>query len=88
MKNSKIAKYLHKALSQDDTKRKNALIDILAKMKKKERKLRDKLASAKSDKDREEIANKLKVNRAHRRKGIKAYRELMGKEESQTTDTF
>lgn len=87
MKNSKIAKYLHKALGKDDAKRKDALIDILAKMKKKERKLKDKLDSAKSDKEREEIANKLKVNRAHRRKGIKAYRQLMGKEESQDTQT-
>ncbi|OEJ65904.1 hypothetical protein [Magnetovibrio blakemorei] len=80
MKNSKIAKYLHKALGQDDAKRKDALIDILAKMKKKDRKLKDKLAEAKNDKERDEITNKIKVNRAHRRKGIKAYRELMGKE--------
>lgn len=85
MKNSKIAEYLHKALSQDDTKRKDALRDILAKMKKKDRKLKDKLDSAKNDKERDEIANKIKVNRAHRRKGIKAYRLLTGKEEAEAT---
>ncbi len=79
MKNSKIAKYLHEALNKDISKRKSALRDILAKMKKKERKLKEKLASAKSDKERDEITSKIKVNHAHRRKGIEAYRKLSGK---------
>ena len=48
-------------------------------MKKKERKLKEKLASAKGAKERAEIASKIKVNRAHRKKGVEAYRKLSGK---------
>ena len=79
MKNSKIAKYLHEALNQDSAKKKAALKKIINKMKKKQRKLKDKLAAAKTEKERAAIMAKLKVNRAHRKKGVKAFRELSGK---------
>lgn len=80
MKNSKIAKYLHEALNKDNAKKKAALKKIIDKMKKKGRKLKANLSAAKTDKERKAIAAKLKVNRAHRKKGVKAYRKLSGKE--------
>lgn len=80
MKSSKIVKYLHQALNQGEAKKKAALKKIIDKMKKKDRKLKAKLAAAKNDKERAVITSKLKVNRAHRKKGVKALRKLNGKE--------
>lgn len=80
MKSSKLINYLQEALRQDDDKKKAALKKILSKMKKKSRKLKAKLATAQDEKERAEIVDKLKVNRAHRKKGVKAYRKLNGKE--------
>lgn len=82
MKSGKIIKYLQDALNLDDdkAKKKTALMKIIDKMKKKDRKLKAKLADAKTDKEKADILAKLKVNRAHRKKGVKAYRKLNGKE--------
>jgi len=80
MKSSKLIKYLHEALSQDNADKKAALRKIINKMKKKDRKLKDALAAARSDKEKAAIKAKLKVNRAHRKKGAKAFRKLSGKE--------
>jgi len=79
MKSSKIVKYLNEALNQNNAKKKTALKKIIDKMKKKDRKLKAKLIAAKSDKEKASITAKLKVNRAHRKKGVKAYRKLSGK---------
>lgn len=79
MKSSKIIKYLKAALNQDDAQKKAALKKVLDKIKKKGRKLKAKLAAAKSDKEKAEIQAKIKVNRAHRKKGIDALRKLNGK---------
>lgn len=80
MKSSKIVKYLHEALNMDKAKKKSALKKIIDKMKKKDRKLKANLSAAKTDKEREAIKAKLKVNRAHRKNGVKAYRKLSGKD--------
>ena len=80
MKTSKIIEYLHEILNRDDADQKAALKKILAKLKKKSRKLKAKLAEAKTDKERAEIEGKLKVNKAHREKGVEALRQLIGKE--------
>jgi len=79
MKSSKIVKYLQDALGQDNSKKKGAIKKIIDKMKKKDHRLKEKLASAKSDKDKSAIKAKIEVNRAHRKKGVKAYRKLSGK---------
>jgi len=79
MKSGKIIKYFHEIMNQDTADKKAALKKILAKMKKKSRKLKAKLAEAKTDKERAEIEGKLKVNQAHRKKGLKALRELNDK---------
>ena len=79
MKSSKIVKYLQAALDKDNAKKKGALKKIIDKMKKKDRKLKAKLAAAKDEKERAAIVAKLKVNRAHRKKGVMALRKLSGK---------
>lgn len=76
MKNSKIINYLHEALNYDGAKKKDAFKKIIEKIKKKEQELKMRLAAAKSEEDKAAIMVKLKVNRAHRKKGAQALRSL------------
>jgi len=79
MKTSKIIKYLKKALNKGDAHKKDALRDILDKMKKKERKLKNRLEKSTDEAERALLLEKLKVNQAHRKKGVEALRKLSGK---------
>ena len=53
---------------------------ILKKLKKKEIKLKEKYKATKSAKEKKALVAKLKVNRTHRKKGVKVLRKLSGKE--------
>ena len=79
MKVKKLVQGLSDALDLDkNKKKKTALRQILAKMKKKEIALKKELSSA-SGKKKKDIEAHLKVNHAHRKKGVKALRKLKGK---------
>ena len=83
MKTKDIVKSLGNALGLDSKKKKkklDALRKILKKLKKKEIRLKEKHKVAKSGKERKALAAKLKVNRIHRKKGVKVLRQLSGKE--------
>ena len=82
MKTKDIFVSLGKALGLDSKKKKkkvDALRNILKKLKKKEIKLKEKQKAAKGGKEKNALVDKLKVNRAHRKKGVKVLRELSGK---------
>lgn len=79
MKSSKIFRYLKKVLNKEDAQKKGALNDILSKLKKKERKIKGKLEDCTDEAERAVLLEKLKVNEAHRKKGIDALRKLNGK---------
>jgi hypothetical protein len=79
MKSSKIFRYLKKVLNKEDAQKKDALNDILSKLKKKERKIKGKLEDSTDEAERAVLLEKLKVNEAHRKKGIDALRKLNGK---------
>ncbi len=77
MKVEKMVGVLGDILEMGKSKRKKAgLRHILAKMKKKEVALKKALASASSDKEKKKLNTSLKVNHAHRKKGVKALRKL------------
>lgn len=81
MKSNAIVKSLRRILDLDDKgKKKDALGKVLGKLKKNEIKLVKKLEDARSGKERKGLAASLKVNRVHRRKGLKALRKLGRKE--------
>ncbi|MDP6428705.1 MAG: hypothetical protein QGH73_09695 [Rhodospirillales bacterium] len=82
MKTSNIIKSLRDVLDHESGKKKKqkaALKKILAKLRKKEAKLKKKIEGADSDKARKALTAKLKVSRAHRKKGVAALRKLNGK---------
>jgi hypothetical protein len=83
MKTKDIVKSLGGALDLDSKKKKKKKVDalrkILKKLKKKEIRLKEKHKAAKSGKERKALEDKLKVNRTHRKKGVKVLRELSGK---------
>ncbi|MDP6788279.1 MAG: hypothetical protein QF830_04660 [Rhodospirillales bacterium] len=82
MKTKDIVKSLGAALDLDNKKKKkkaDALRKILKKLKKKEINLKERRKAAKSGKEKSALAAKLKVNRAHRKKGVKVLRKLSGK---------
>lgn len=81
MKSNAIVKSLRRILDLDDKgKKKDALRKVLDKLKKNQIKLKKKLEDAKGGKERKRLAASLKVNRVHRRKGLKALRKLGRKE--------
>ena len=80
MKNSHIIKYFKKALTHNDAETLAAVKKMIAKLKKKSRKLKLKLAEAKTNQEIASIEAKIKVNRAQRKKGVEAYRKLSGKD--------
>jgi len=76
MKTRKLIKFFLRVMNQDNAKKKHALKTIINKMKKKESKLTNKLASASSTEDKAEIEAKLRVMQAQRRKGENAIHAL------------
>ena len=82
MKTKDILRSLGAALDLDGKKKRKveALRKILKKLKKKEINLKEKYKAAKSAKEKKALAAKLKVNRTHRKKGVKVLRKLSGKE--------
>jgi len=79
MKMPKMIDDLRDALDMNKKKRKKeALQNILKKMKKKELSLKKSLSSA-SGKEKKRLQDSIKVSKAHRKKGIKALRKLKGK---------
>ena len=82
MKTKDIVKSLGSALDLDNKKKKkkaDALRKILKKLKRKETNLKERLKGAKSGKEKSALVAKLKVNRAHRKKGVKVLRKLSSK---------
>jgi len=82
MKTKDIVDSLGSALDLDSKKKKkkaDALKKILKKLKKKGIRLKERHKAAKSAKEKKALVAKLKVNRAHRKKGVKALRESSGK---------
>lgn len=80
MKNRDIIKSLQRAFDLDNTKEKKAALKkALKKLKKKQIKFKRKLEDAKSSLEKSKIEAKLKINQLHRKKGMKALRELDGK---------
>jgi len=81
MKNNGIMKSLTGILDRDSKKRKkkDAINQVLKKLRKKKNKLKKKLVAASGKKEKSAIAAKLKVNRAQRKKGVQALRDLDGK---------
>lgn len=82
MKTKDIIKSLGSTFNIGGKKKKkkiDALKKVLRKLKKKEIRLREKQKAAKSGKEKKALVAKLKVNRAHRKKGVKVLRELSGK---------
>lgn len=76
-------KKLKKALNADDlktSKQRAAVKKALKKLNKHKSHLKRDLAAASSDKERKRIEDRLKVNRAHRKKALKFLRK--GKEEA------
>ncbi|MBT3359704.1 MAG: hypothetical protein HN403_08765 [Rhodospirillales bacterium] len=77
MKTKATYKPLHSALeNKKDEKRKDALENVLKKLKKKQSKLKGKIAESKNDKRKKFLAAKLKVNRAHLKKCEKALAKI------------
>jgi hypothetical protein len=79
MKTKDIAKSLRRAVDRDGGKKKGAIKKVLKKLKQKDIKLKKQLDAAKKGKEKKAILAKLKVNRAHRKKGVKILRDLGGK---------
>lgn len=82
MKTSDIVKSLRDALDLEGDKKKKkkaAIKKILAKLRKKESKLKKKIDDAGNDKEKKTLTAKLKVSHAHRKKGVEALRKLNGK---------
>ena len=79
MKLKKIQERLGTLLSNDQraqAKEKAAIKELLAKLKKKEHQLRDKLADCESEEQRKKIETKLAVCHAQREKGVALLRQL------------
>ncbi len=77
MKTKAMIKSLQSALEKKKgAKKKGALESVLKNLKKKQSKLKEKIADSKSDKEKKVLSAKLKVNRAHRKKGEKALAKL------------
>lgn len=77
MKTSKILDKLQDALGLNKKKKRaEALKSVLKKLKKKEAKLKDALHSAKDDKAKASLKQKIATAHAQRKKGVKALRAL------------
>jgi len=77
MKTKATIKSLQNALKKKKgAKKKSALESVLRNLKNKQSRLKEKIADAKSDKEKKTLNAKLKVNRAHRKKGEKALAKL------------
>lgn len=82
MKLKKIQDQLVALLNADQraqAKEKAALKELLGKLKKKERRLRDKLANCKTEEERKTIATKLAVCHAQREKGLGLLKRIKSK---------
>jgi hypothetical protein len=78
MKTKGIGKKLRSVIDGGD-KKKGALKKVLKKLKKRDLALNGKLKGTKDDKTKKELHAKIKINRAHRKKGLKALSGLKGK---------
>ena len=79
MKTNKLLKKTEEILSEKKSKQRqrvDSLKELLAALKKKKRKLNEKLVSTKNSRDREHIRKELAVVRVQRHKGLKILKSL------------
>ena len=85
MKTRKIQARLKDLLSADrraQVKQADAIKELLAKLKKKERHLRDKLSNCKDDEDSKKLKVKIAVCHAQREKGLTILKEIKNQSEA------